>query len=474
MNAIPAAVQVSEALLAELFARVDKQDERIRRLDSLVRGLPHAPDEPAVKSSPAAETKRIATVAEPTPPVIRWPTRAGRADARAVPPAAADDQLRAVAAAAGAGALVGTDESGIVRVWTPAAVDLFGWSAREAVGSPPMFLPDDKVMEHADLARGDALASGPELATVRKRKDGGLVSVWATAIPSPCGGTVFRFRVRMETTVDYAFPPPAESHPAFPFPPPKTVPDVGRAVLPAASTESADARGFVALGRVVAGVVHDFNNMLSVIQGNAELLAEQFAQGTEQRTAAETIAATADVAAGVVRHLMTVARPEPGIPPRTDPNLLLKRLDRLVRAIVGARVRVTIAPTLDAGFAKVAAAEFTQIVLNLTTNARDAMPTGGTLTVRTAVQAIPADRPGWPARVPAGMFVVLTVIDTGTGMDEATLHRAFDPYFTTKPGTGTGIGLMAVRDIVTQAGGHIEIQTEVDWGTQVRVYLPKA
>ncbi len=438
---------VADAPLADLLARVEQQEERLRRMEATLRALARLPDAPAPQPSPPAtltDTKRAASAV--TPPIIPLPARpkpAGRPTVHGLPPdrpEAEADLLRAAVDLAPE-ATVGVDAAGAVRVWNPAAAKLFGWSAGEVIGSSPPFLPDDRADEHADLLRGGPARDVP---TVRRGKDGALIPVRVTVAPGRSGGVVFTFRAD-ETIAPH---------------PPDADPTAGR---------------FVALGRALAGVVHDFNNLLSVIQGHAELLAEKAEPGSPQREAADTIAATTDLAAGVTRHLLAVAKPEPGTPPRTDINLLLGRLDRVLRAVLGARITLAVTPAPGLGLAAVHPAELTQVLLNLATNARDAMPDGGTFTVRTAAQFAGAGRPGWPADGPAGEFVVLTVGDTGAGMDEATRARVFDPFFTTKPtGVGTGIGLTTVRDVVARAGGHIELESEPGWGTQVRVYFRKA
>lgn len=223
---------------------------------------------------------------------------------------------------------------------------------------------------------------------------------------------------------------------------------------------------FAVLGRVLTGVAHDVNNLLAVIQGYAEVLLEELPTGSPHREAAVTIAAAADTAAGVVGHVLTVARPEPGSPPRADVNLLLARLHRLVRAVCGADVRVDVGTGAGVGLADIHPAELTQVVLNLVVNARDAMPGGGSLAVRTAG--------GWhnPPGADGGEYVVLAVTDSGHGMDAATQARMFDPFFTTRG--RTGVGLATVREAVGRAGGAVAVDSTPGAGTTVRVYLRKA
>jgi two-component system cell cycle sensor histidine kinase/response regulator CckA len=412
MSATSPTPPTADALLAELAARVEQQDEKIRRLDATLRALARLPDEP-----PAAaliDTKRASSA-----PTVPWPVRS--------PAGGSETGMLRAALDLTAEAVVGVDAGGAVRAWNAAAARLFGWSAGEVLGAPPPFVPDDKADEHAEMLRGDLA----DAVTVRRRKDGDLMSVRVTATPAKGGGVVFAFRAA------------------------DTVADEG-AAEPHGPAADRSIQRFATLGRSLAGVAHDFNNLLSVIRGHADLLIERAPQGSADRESAETIAATAELAADVTRRLLSVARPEPGTPHRTDVNGLVAGLSRVLRAVVGARVTVAVTTADGIGLAEVHPADLTQVLLNLAANARDAMPDGGTLTVRTA-----------PA---AGGFVVLTAADTGVGMDAATRARMFDPFFTTRDG-GTGLGLATVREVVTRAGGHIEVESEPGWGTQVRVYL---
>jgi PAS domain S-box-containing protein len=432
MTGPPPSNSADAALLTELVARVARQDEQLRRLDATVRALARLSD--AEPTPPClTDTKPTLTANTPTPPVIPWPVRQ---------PVADDGELLRVIADRSPEAAVGLDFAGRVRLWNQSAARLFGWAAEEVLGQTPPYLPDDKAAEHGELLRGARRGETVrDLLTIRRSRDGGLLPVRVSVETSPCGGAVFLFRPIVEESGE---------------------PD---------SPADATAGRFITLGRALTGVAHDFNNLLAVIQGYAGLLVEQAPPGTPGRDAADTIAAAAELAGEVSRHLLSVARPEPDTVPRADVNLLLTRLGRVLKAIVGAQVTLAVTPAAELELAAIHPAELTQVLLNLTTNARDAMRGAGTLTIRTATQPAGPDRPGWPADVPAGEFVVLPISDTGAGMDEATRLRAFDPFFTTKAKDGHGIGLATIREIVARVGGHAEIESEPGWGTQVRVYL---
>ncbi len=239
---------------------------------------------------------------------------------------------------------------------------------------------------------------------------------------------------------------------------------------PAARTPAADpppadptAERFVTLGRALAGTAHDLNNLLAVVQGYAELLIEELA-GDPRRESAVGIQAAAELAGGVVKQLLSVARPTAGTPPRTDVGLHLGRLERLLKAVVtgGAGVRLAVDHGCGAAFAGVVPAELTQIVLNLAVNARDAMPDGGDLLIRTGtLQGGPAGD-GWPAGLAAGGWVEVSVTDTGHGIDPAALGRP-----------AGGLGLMTVGDILARCGGHLLLESPAGAGTRARVFLPR-
>ncbi|MBN9518651.1 response regulator [bacterium] len=223
-------------------------------------------------------------------------------------------------------------------------------------------------------------------------------------------------------------------------------------------------RRLEALGRLVGGIAHDFNNLLTVIIGGCEMAARSVAPGDPAGRWLETARLAGGRAADLTARLLTFAREGPARSGTADLNAVLKDAEALVRPTVGDRVRVVTEYAPDLPPVPVDAGPLTQVLLNLAVNARDAMPDGGTLTVRTA--AIPFDgRPG----------TRLAVTDTGVGMDAATQARVFDPFFTTKPvGKGTGLGLATVHGIVHAAGGRVWVQSAVGAGTTFTVEFPAA
>ncbi|HEX6039752.1 hybrid sensor histidine kinase/response regulator [Longimicrobium sp.] len=222
-----------------------------------------------------------------------------------------------------------------------------------------------------------------------------------------------------------------------------------------------------AIGRLAGGVEHDFNNMLVVIGGNADLLLMDLPDDHPSRSIAQEIKNAARRAADLTRRLLATSRQQP-LQPRAVPlpelvEGILPMLDRLLGD------DVTLVAQLPPGDATVRAdaSQVEQVILNLAVNARDAMPGGGTLTLAVRPDATP---PGGD-----GSYVLLEVTDTGVGMDDATRARIFEPFFTTKePGGGTGLGLATVYAAVEQSGGIVEVESAPGRGTRFRVFFPRA
>ena len=225
------------------------------------------------------------------------------------------------------------------------------------------------------------------------------------------------------------------------------------------------------VGRLVAGVSHDFNNLLTIISGHAEAIRNELPASHPLREPADLIVNAAHTAAGVTRQLVELGKPLHPEPCPVDVNAAVRALERTLERLMG---RVTLTVTLAASLplVRIDPGQFDQVLLNLVVNARDAIRESGDITVRTAAATIAAGRAGWPVEVPLGEFVVLTVTDTGTGMTEEVKARIFDLFFTTKGARGNGVGLSTVKEIVTTIGGHIEIESSTDWGTHVRTYWP--
>jgi signal transduction histidine kinase/PAS domain-containing protein len=236
------------------------------------------------------------------------------------------------------------------------------------------------------------------------------------------------------------------------------------------------AADLAAVGRLAAGAAHDFNNLLGVVVGNADLIREALPADDPNREAVEAIARAAHTVAGVSRKLLTIGRPGPLRVAPLDVAAALRTLEPVLRRLTGKALPLEFELAPELPLVRADATQFDRVVLNLVLNARDAveaMPGGrGTVTVRAAVAVVEPDRPAWPADRAPGKYVALTVADSGCGMSAAVREQMFQVFFTTKGARGTGLGLATVHDAVTAARGHIEVESQVGWGTQIRIYWP--
>jgi two-component system, cell cycle sensor histidine kinase and response regulator CckA len=232
--------------------------------------------------------------------------------------------------------------------------------------------------------------------------------------------------------------------------------------------ELRDARRLEAVGRVAGGVAHDFSNILAVITGYSELMLKRMDPTDPLRTGAESIRKAAVWGLNLTQHMLTTSRTTVPAPSTLDVNPVAAGVLRTLQPLLGEHNEVVLQLDPQVGRVTVAAGQLEQALMNLVLNARDAMPGGGHITIETG-NTVRAESQSIPSRA-----VFVRVSDTGCGMDAATLSRAFEPYFTTKPpGKGTGLGLATVFAFVTQSGGHIEAASEVGRGSTFTLYLPR-
>ena len=228
-----------------------------------------------------------------------------------------------------------------------------------------------------------------------------------------------------------------------------------------------------AIGQLAAGVAHDFNNILTVIQGHAGLMQQTLAATSPEIKSIEQIIKSSDRAATLIRQLLMFSRKQVMQFRYQDLNDTLSNAVKMLERLVGAHVKIVFKPEdfLPAIHADTSMIE--QIAMNLSVNARDAMPLGGTLNISTSLETIQRDPTPLDPEKRDGPFVCLTFSDTGTGMDTRILSRIFEPFFTTKAvGKGTGLGLSTVLGIVRQHQGWLEVESKPERGTSFKMYFP--
>ena len=228
-----------------------------------------------------------------------------------------------------------------------------------------------------------------------------------------------------------------------------------------------------AVGQLAGGVAHDFNNILQVINGYGTLIQLTMAETDRNRTAIGEILNAAERAAHLTRSLLAFSRKQVMNPKVVDLNAVVTHVDKFLRRVIGEDVQLKLRRSEGPLFARVDLGQFEQVLMNLATNARDAMATGGTLTITTESLEIDSQFQQTHGFGRPGRFVLIRVADTGTGMDPDTRKRIFDPFFTTKElGRGTGLGLSIVYGIIKQHGGYILADSEVGAGTTLQLFRP--
>ena len=229
-----------------------------------------------------------------------------------------------------------------------------------------------------------------------------------------------------------------------------------------------------AVGMLAGGIAHDFNNLLTIINGYSQLLLGSLPESDRNRSAVEQIMKAGERAAALTSQLLAFSRRQTIQPRALDLNLLVGSVAIMLRRLIGEDVDLRLDLGKDLGQVNADPGQIEQVIMNLAVNSRDAMPKGGTLTLRTANAALTGDYPGVYKPVRAGTYVMLAVSDTGVGMDAATRSHLFEPFFTTKiQGRGTGLGLSIVFGIVRQVGGNLEVTSEPGVGTSIKIYLPR-
>jgi PAS domain S-box-containing protein len=245
-----------------------------------------------------------------------------------------------------------------------------------------------------------------------------------------------------------------------------------RAALHQSEEQLRQAQRMDAAGRLAGGVAHVFNNLLTTIHGFSELLLRQIPPEDRLRKDVEQIHKAADRGATLTRQLLSFGRPQRSEPRAIGLNRVIRNMEGLINRLVGADIKLTTELRTGLGDVMMDPSQLEQVLVNLVLNARDAMPSGGTLTIETGERQISSSARRRSIR--PGRYVVLSVSDTGSGMDGNTLSRIFEPFFTSQAsGNRTGLGLSIVYNIVKQGGGVVRVSSEPGLGTTVKVFLPR-
>jgi PAS domain S-box-containing protein len=230
-----------------------------------------------------------------------------------------------------------------------------------------------------------------------------------------------------------------------------------------------------AVGRLAGGVAHDFNNLLMVISGYTEVLLEHTRKSNPMYPKIEAIHQATDRATTLTRQLLAFSRKQLLELKVVDLNIIVEDMERLLRPLIGENIELQTQLVPDLGRTRADAGQIEQVIMNLVVNSKDAMPNGGKITIHSANARLNHDdlRREY-SYIQPGDYVVLSVTDTGQGMDKETQLRIFEPFFTTKEkGKGTGLGLSTVYGIIKQSGGYVLVESELKHGTTFRIYLPR-
>jgi PAS domain S-box-containing protein len=228
-----------------------------------------------------------------------------------------------------------------------------------------------------------------------------------------------------------------------------------------------------AIGRLAGGIAHDFNNLLMVISGYCEFLVEGTAHDSKLRGPAQEIANAAQRATTLTRQLLAFSRKQMLAPKVLDLNSIVTENSKMLTRVIGEDIELVLSPAEELGSVKADPGQIEQVIMNLAVNARDAMPKGGRLTIETANISLDENYVRFHAPLKPGEYVMLSITDTGVGMDSETQNRIFEPFFSTKGAKGTGLGLSTVYGIIKQSEGYIWVYSERSKGTTFKIFLPR-
>jgi two-component system, cell cycle sensor histidine kinase and response regulator CckA len=352
-------------------------------------------------------------------------------------------------------AVMATDTQGYITFMNPRAEVLTGWMQAEAFGR---HVGEVLVVRHETT---QALVEDPIVKVLQE----------GTAIDLADHSLVLMAKDGAERPIDDSATPIKDDHGNI----------IGAVLIFRDITERrqleeqlAQSQKMEAIGRLAGGVAHDFNNLLTVISVYTELLLSRRNRHDQLERYATEIKKAVDNATALTSQLLTLSRKQMLQPRVLELNAMIANMAEVVQRLLGQAIELIFLPRATMGSVNVDPAQLEQVILNLVMNARDAMPQGGTLAIETADvewDELQARRYG---RAQPGPYVMLAVSDTGCGMDAVTRSRLFEPFFTTKSGgRGTGLGLSIVYGVISQSGGHIDVDSAPGRGAVFRVYLPR-
>jgi PAS domain S-box-containing protein len=350
-------------------------------------------------------------------------------------------------------AFVQMDDGGTIVDWNSQAEQVFGWPRGEAVGRilADLIIPQSHRARHERglahfLRTGEGPVLGKRFEIEGQRRDGKAITVELSITAFQRRGRYF-FNGFIRDLTDKI----------------------------AAEAQIRQAQKMEAVGQLTGGIAHDFNNILTVIIGTNEILAEGVGDRPDLAAIAKMIDDAAGRGADLTKHLLAFARLQPLQPRETDVNELIGTAGKLLRPTLGEYIEIETLLAQDAWPAFVDPSQLTTAILNLALNARDAMPRGGKLIVETRNSVLDEGYASRQSEVRPGLYVLIAISDTGSGISPELLDKVFEPFFTTKElGRGTGLGLSMVYGFVKQSGGHIKVYSEVGHGTTIRLYLPRS